>query len=206
MANTLSTTSVAPASCAISRDGGDVDDFERRIGRGFEEKGLGVRPHRVAPLLEVGAVDQRRGDAEARQIILDDIAAGAEQRLRRDHVVAGLELADQRQRDGRHAGRGGARGFGAFERRHALFEHGHGRIGEARILEARLFVLEAALGLRGAVVDIALGQKQRLGGLAELRAQRAGMHEPGFGAVTIGRGRGHVALLVGQTKKTRPGG
>ena len=42
-------------------DRGDVDHLERRIGRAFEKEGLGVRPHRVAPLREVGAVDQRRG-------------------------------------------------------------------------------------------------------------------------------------------------
>ena len=181
-------------------DRGDVDDLERRIGRRFDEERLGVRPHRVAPLVEVGAVDQRRGNAEARQIILDDVAARAEQRLRGDHVIAGLELTDQRQRHRRHAGRGRARGFGAFERRHALFEHRDGRIGEARVLEARLFVLEAALGLGGAVVDIALRQEQRLGSLAELRAQRAGMNQTGFGTIAIRCGRGHVALLVGQNK------
>ena len=28
----------------------DVDHLERRVGRAFEEEGLGVRPHRVAPL------------------------------------------------------------------------------------------------------------------------------------------------------------
>jgi uncharacterized protein YggE len=61
-------------------DGGDVDDFERRVGRAFEERRLGVRAHRRAPGVEVGAVDQGRGDAEARQQLLDDIEARAEQR------------------------------------------------------------------------------------------------------------------------------
>ena len=165
------------------RHRGDVDDLQRRIGRAFEEEGLGVRPHRVLPLRQIGAVDQRRGDAVARQEILDHVAARAEQRLRGDHVIAGLELAEQRDRHRRHAGRGRARGFGALERRHARLEHRDRRIGEARILVARLLVLEAPLGLRGAFVDVALRQEQRLGGLAELRAQRAGMHEAGLGAV-----------------------
>ena len=101
----------------------DIDDFERRIGRRLQKEGLGIRPHRVAPLVEVGAVDQRRGNAEARQIIFDDVAAGAEQRLCADDVIAAFELAGQRQRHRRHAGRGRARGFGALERRHALLEH-----------------------------------------------------------------------------------
>ena len=39
--------------------------------------------------VEVGAVDQRRRHAEARQVVFDDVATGAEQRLRRDDVVAG---------------------------------------------------------------------------------------------------------------------
>ena len=72
---------------------------------------------------EIGAVDQRRGDAEARQPFLDHPAAGAEQRLRRDDVVAGAHQAHQRGGHRRHAGRGRARGLGAFERRHALLEH-----------------------------------------------------------------------------------
>ena len=104
-------------------------------------------------------------------------------RLRRDYVVAGLELADKREGDRRHAGRRGARGLGAFERRHALLEHLHGRIGEAGILVARIFALEARFGLGGVVVDVALGQEQRLGGLAELRAQRAGMDQASFRTV-----------------------
>ena len=122
-------------------------------------------------------------------------------------MIAGLELADERQRYGRHAGRGRACSLGVFERRHALFEHRDRRIGKARILEARLFVLEAALGLGGAVVDVALGEKQRFRSLAELRAQCAGMHQTGFGAVTIRRGRGHMTLLLGQTRlaKQKPG-
>ena len=161
----------------------DVEHLERRIGRALQEERLGVRPHRLAPLLEVGAVDQRRGDAVARQVLLDHVAAGAEQRLGGDDVVAGPDLAHQRGGDRRHAGRGRARGLRAFERRHALLEHGHGRIGEARILVARLLALEAPLRAQRAVVDVALGEEQRLRGLAELRAQDAGMDQLGLGAV-----------------------
>ena len=56
------------------------------------------------------------------------------------------------------------------------------------------------------VVDVALGQKQGLRGLAELRAKNAGMNETGLGAVAIVRGRGHVGLLLAKQNKTRPGG
>ena len=193
------------------RDRGDVDHVERRIGRRFQEEGLGVRPHGGAPLVEVGAVDQRRRHAVARQVVLDDVAAGAEQRLGRDHVIAGLELAGERQRDRGHAGRCCARGLGALERRHARLEHRDRRIGKARVLKARVLVLEPALGLERVVVDVALGQEQRLGGLAELRAQYAGMDQTGLGAVAIAvaimGGRGHVASSwpsSGQAKQ-KPG-
>jgi hypothetical protein len=79
-----------------------------------------------------------------------------------------------------------------FERRHALLEHGDGWIGETRILIARLLVGESLLGLQRGVVDVALGHEQGFARLAELGAQRAGMNEAGFGAVTPGGERGHL--------------
>ena len=88
-------------------------------------------------------------------------------------MIAGLQLPDERNSDRRHAGRGGARGLRAFERRHAPLEHIDGGIGEARILVAGILALEARLRLRGVVVDVALGEKERLGGLAERRAHCA---------------------------------
>src|SRR5262249_23095089 len=88
-----------------------------------------------------------------------------------------------------------ARGRCALERAHALLEHGHRGIGEAGILIAWLLVLEAPLRAQGVVVDVALGEKQRLRGLAELRAQDAGLHQLGLGAVASFRGRGHQGLL-----------
>ena len=121
-------------------------------------------------------------------------------RLRGDHVVAGLDLADQRQRDRGHAGRCGACRFGAFEGRHAPLEHVDGRIGKARILIAGVFALEARFGLGGAVVDITLGEKQRFRCFAERRAQCAGLDEAGFRAVDFLCGRRHVALRLGQNK------
>ena len=83
--------------------------------------------------------------------------------------------------DGGHAGRRGARFLGALEQPHALLEHGDGRIAEAAVLVAGVLVLEAGLGLLGAGVDEALRQEERFGGFAELRAQRAAVHELRFG-------------------------
>ena len=176
-------------------DGGDVDDLERRIGRRFRERPSwcsGARAARHASRSR--ALDQRRGDAEARQQFLDDIEARAEQRPGRDDVIAGLELAHQRGGDRRHAARGGARRLGAFEQRHAALEHRHRRIGEARIDEARLVALEARLGLLHRVVEIALGEEQGFRRLFEPRAQRAAVDElrrgpQGLGVAGLARGR-----------------
>ena len=35
----------------------DIEHVQRRIGRSLQKERLRVRPHRLAPLLEVGAVD-----------------------------------------------------------------------------------------------------------------------------------------------------
>ena len=103
-------------------------------------------PHRGAPGVEIRAVDQRRGDAEARQQLLDHVKTRAEQRLGGDDVVARFELAHQRGGDRRHAARGRARRLSALEQRHAAFEHRDRRVGEARIDEARIVALEARFG------------------------------------------------------------
>ena len=80
-----------------------------------------------------------------------------------------LRCTEDRRRHRRHAGGRGARILGAFQRAHALFEHVDGRVGVARIDEARLLALEARFGRLRALVDIALGEVHRLGGLAEAR-------------------------------------
>ena len=62
---------------------------------------------------------------------------------------------------------------------HALLEHGDRRIGEARIDEALVFALEARLRRFHFRIDEALREKERLGRLAELRAQLAPVDEGG---------------------------
>src|SRR5207244_498639 len=102
-----------------------------------------------------------------------------------------------------HSGRGRARGGRAFERHHALLEHGDGRVGEARILIAGLLVLEALFRAERGLVDVALREIKRLAGLRELRAQDTGMHELGFGAIASLGGHGHRGSPQ-SNKKTRP--
>ena len=148
----------------------DVVDLQGRIGRRLHEEHFGVLGHRLLPLIEIVAVDERRRDAEAPQPVLDHPAARAEQGLRRHDVIAHAHEAHQRGGHRRHAGRGRARGLGAFERRHALLEHAHGRVRVARIDVAGDLAGETRLAFLGARVDVALRQEQRLGHLAELRA------------------------------------
>ena len=173
--------------------------LHRRIGWSLQERRLGVRTHRGAPGGEIDAVDQGRGDAEARQQILYDIETRAEQRLGRDDVVACSQLAHQRGGHGRHATRGRARGPCAFQQRHPALEHRHRRIGETRIDEAAVLALEARLGLLHRIVEIALREKQRLRSLFELRAHSAAVDELRGGTQCMGTtglaGTDHDALL-----------
>ena len=112
-----------------------------------------------------------------------------------DHVVAGPKLPHHGGGDRCHAAGGCARGLGALEGGHAPLEHGDGRIGEARVDEAWLLALEAGRAFLGRFVDEALGQKQRLGSFAELRADLAGVDEASFRTVAACFGRRHCGLL-----------
>ena len=69
------------------------------------------------------------------------------------------------------------KGTALIQEAYALLEHGDRGVAEAAVLEARILVLEARLGLLGAVVDEALRQEHGFRRLAELRAQRSPVHE-----------------------------
>ena len=168
----------------------DVDHFERRVRRAFEEEQFRVWLDRLFPVADIGAVDQRRFDAVFGRQRLHYPAAGAEQRARRNDMVAGPEAAQDGGRNSGHARRRRPRVLGALQRAHALFEHVDGGIGVPRIDEARLLALEARLGGFGRVVDIALREVDRLGRLAELRSLGSGMHElrRRFPVALLGRG------------------
>ncbi len=167
-------------------DAGDVDEFERRIGRRFEERRLGVRTQSRPPRVKIRAVDQGRCDAETRQQLLDHIETRTEQSPRGDDMVARLELAHERGGDGGHAARRRARRLGAFEQRHPLLEHRDRRIGEARIDEARIVALEARLRELHRVVEIALGEKESFRRLLEGGAQRSAMDQLRRGPQRLG--------------------
>src|SRR6185437_14940791 len=87
-----------------------------------------------------------------------------------------------------------------------------GGVGVARIDVAGVLALEPRFTLLGAVVDIALGQEQRFGCLAEFGTDNPGLDQAGFGAIAAGW-RGcvtlrHVTSIVAtceRPQKNRPG-
>ena len=97
----------------------DVDHFERRVGRAFEEEHLRVRPHRLLATASRSLPSTSvEVDAVSRQQLLDHVAAGAEQRPGRDDMVAGLEVAEEGRRSPRPCRVAVARAaLGAFEQR-----------------------------------------------------------------------------------------
>ena len=112
--------------------------------------------------------------------------AGAEQRARSHHAIAGLQMREQRGVHRGHAGRGGAAGLGALDQAEPILQHRQGRIGEPGILVVFDGAGERGFGLFRVVVDIAGGEVQRLGGLAVVAALHAALHEAGGGAVVVG--------------------
>ncbi len=158
-------------------DGFQIDQLQARIGRALAEYRFDAGLQRLAPLIEIGAVDQLALHAIARQDFLNDVEAGAEQRARGDDAVAGLEEAGHRGKDRGHAGRRAAHSFGAFEQAQPLLEHRDRRIGVARIDIARALVLERFLGFLGALIDEARGHVDRFASLFELRALQAAMRQ-----------------------------
>jgi hypothetical protein len=85
----------------------DVDDLQGRVRDGLEEHRL--VPGRIAARHWARSVPSTKVTSTpvAAQHVLEHVKAGAEQRARADHVVAGAEHGHERARDGGHAGGGG---------------------------------------------------------------------------------------------------
>ena len=141
------------------RDRCDVDHLQRRVCRRFQKKGLGVFLGRFFPRIEIGPVDQRGSDPETRQPFLYDPAAGTKQRLRGNHVIAGSYQTHECGGHSRHARSGRSCSFRSLERRHALLEHAHGRIGVTRIDVTRDLAGKPRLAILRCRIDVALGQE-----------------------------------------------
>ena len=80
-----------------------------------------------APFTGLGLRNKTRLDAEFGEV-LEQLDGAAEDALRTDHMVAGLQQGQDGHQDGRHAaGRGDTAG-GAFQRGQAPLHHGHGGV------------------------------------------------------------------------------
>ena len=109
-------------------------------------------------MFQISSIYESDYDAIARQNMFKHIQARPKQRPRCNDMIAGLQHSHQRATDSGHARRCGKPIFGAFQRRHALFEHRNRWITIARIDE---FVLarfqKPRLGGLGTVIDKSLG-------------------------------------------------
>src|SRR3546814_8951716 len=88
---------------------------------------------RLFPRIIIAPIDDGGFDPETRTEMIDEPAARTEGGLRRDDMVARRQLAEQRGRHRRHAGRLNAARLGAFHQRDPLLEHRDGRVLQARI-------------------------------------------------------------------------
>jgi hypothetical protein len=111
----------------------DVEHVQARIAQRFAEQHLGLGADRGAPGVEVARVDEGGLDAEALQGIGQQVVRAAVQGARGHDVRAGAGDGGQAQVHRGLAAGGGDAGHAALERGDAFFEHGVGRVRDARI-------------------------------------------------------------------------
>ena len=122
-ANVLSTTSGTPFVVRDLRQGLDVDHVDRRVADHLGVERLRLRRHGSLPLVEVGAVDEARIDADLPEAHVELLEAPAVEAPRRDELVAGLHQREQRQVLSRLPGGRRHRSDPVLERGDALLEH-----------------------------------------------------------------------------------
>lgn len=133
-------------------DGGDIDQLEHRVGRGFDPHHLGAGTDRGFEGGRIGQVDEAEIQAGgAATHALEQAEGAAIQVVHRHHVAAGVQQLHHRGGGG-HAGGERERTRAAFQRRDtALIRKARGVVG-ARILEA-LMLARAGLRIGGRRVD-----------------------------------------------------
>src|SRR5690606_29612845 len=116
--------------------GGDVDDLEQRVGRGFDPDQLRLRGERGLERGQVGHVDEAEvqpGAAPAHA--LEQAVAAAVDVVHRQHVVAAVEQLEDGG-GGRHARGEGEAAAAALHSRHAALPGEAGGIVGTRVFEA----------------------------------------------------------------------
>ena len=138
-----------------------------------------VRPDRGAELVERARLHERRGDAEARQRVCQEIDGAAIERGRRHDVVAGIHQRRDAQVHRRHAARGADRADAVLQRRQPLLEHRGRRVRNAGIDVSGAFQVEQRRRMVGILKHIGSGLVDRncaragggIGMLARMQAQ-----------------------------------
>src|SRR6185503_3356137 len=129
----------------------DVDDVDERVAERFGVEQLGVLLQRPPEVLGLGGIDEGGLDAELLQVDVQQRVRPAVERGSGNDVVAGAAQREDRRHLGGLAGGAGERGTPGFDRGHALLEHRHRRVGDARIDVAEGLQVEQARRVIGGV-------------------------------------------------------
>ena len=135
----------------------DGEDLELGIGQGLGVDRPGLLVGRLGEVLGIGGVDEAHLDAHGAERVGKQVPGAAVEIGRADDVVAGVgDILD-----GDHAGRlARAHRQGrdaAFQRRHAVFQHGAGRVHDAAVDVAQLLQGEKVAGVLGVAELIGRG-------------------------------------------------
>lgn len=114
-------------------EGSQVDDIAGWVADGLAEHRFGALVDQRFEGGDVVMGGEAGLDAEAWQCVGQQVVGAAVELGHRDDIVANLGHGLNRVGDGGHARGHGQRADAAFQRRHALFEHGVGRVHDPRI-------------------------------------------------------------------------
>ena len=135
----------------------DVGNIAVRVAEGFQINRAGVALNGVLDLGEVVCIHERRGDAEMRQGMLQQVVAAAVNRLLRDDVAAILRQRLNRVVNRRRTGCQRKRRNAALQRRNALFQHILRGVGQAAVDVARIGQTETVSGVLAVAEHIGSG-------------------------------------------------
>ena len=181
-----------PGLAAHRREGLEVEQVEPRVADDLAVHRAGARRDRGPEGLGVGRIDEHGLDAKPAQAHVELRIAAAVERARGHDFIARAAQGQQRGHLRGHAGRRGERRTPALERRHALLEHRHGGVGDARIDVAEGLQVEQRGGVLGRIEDEGGALVDRHGtGAGDGVRLLAGMEAERFDTVAvIGHGRG----------------
>ena len=160
--------------------GFEVEDVVERVADGFGVDGLGVSGQRPAKVVRVVGVHEHNIDAEFPEGYVKLGVGATVQGGGRDQFIPLFHQGQQRHHLRRHARAHGQRRASVFQRRHAFFEHGGGRVHHARIDVAEGLQVKQAGGMIGVIEHVGRGlvdghrpgTGHRIGYLPGVQAQR----------------------------------